>query len=107
MYLVSLHVYMHYDGLGRFEVARDGGLDGMPAWALRTRSRVVSLASQQGGGWVPLRWLRRVLTEWRVVVLQGQEQWRGEAVKRLRVASGFMCMCEWCEDRRVLGFPLD
>ena len=47
----------------------------MPAWALRTRSRVVSLASQQGGPWVPLRWLRRVLTEWRVVVLQGQ--WRG------------------------------
>ena len=62
-------------------------LDGMPTWALWTRSRVVTLASQQGGAKVPLRWLRRVLTEWRVVVLQGQE--REEAVKRLRVASGF------------------
>ena len=53
-----------------------GGLDEMPAWALKPRLRVVCLASQQGGPWVPLRWLRRVLTEWRVVVLQGQ--WRGE-----------------------------
>ena len=57
----------------------------MSAWALKPRLRVVCLASQQGGGWVPLRWLRRVLTEWRVVVLQGQEQWRGEDVKRIRV----------------------
>ena len=79
----------------------------MPAWALKPRLRVVCLASQQGGPWVRLRWLRRVLTEWRVVVLQGQEQWRGEAVKRLRVASGFMCGCQWCEDRRALGVPLD
>ncbi len=31
--------------------------------------------------------LRRALVEWRVVVLQGQEQWRGEAIKRLRVES--------------------
>ena len=79
----------------------------MPAWALRTRSRVVSLASQQEGPWVPLRWLRRVLVEWRVAVLQGQARWRGEAIKRLRIASGVVCRCEWCEERRVSGVPLD
>ena len=45
----------------------------MPAWALRTRARTVSLASQQEGPWVPLRWLLRVLIEWRVIVLQSQE----------------------------------
>ncbi len=64
-----------------------GGLDEMPAWALKPRLRMVCLASQPGGPWVPLRWLRRVLTEWRVVVLQGQEQWRGSV---LRPAS---CAC--------------
>ena len=79
----------------------------MPAWALKTRPRVVSLASRLEGPWVPLRWLRRVLFEWRVIVLQSQEQWRGEAIKRLRVSSGFMCRCKWCEDRRSRGVPLD
>ena len=28
--------------------------------------------------------LRRTILEWRVVVLQGREQWREEAIKRLR-----------------------
>ena len=79
----------------------------MPAWALKTRPRVVSLASRLEGPWVPLRWLRRVLFEGRVIVLQSQEQWRGGAIKRLRVSSGFMCMCKWCEDWRSRGVPLD
>ena len=61
-----------------------GGLDEMPAWALKPRLRVVCLASQQGGPWVPLRWLRRVLTEWRVVVLQGQS-WSAAMVR------GYIC----------------
>ena len=58
------------------------------------------------GPWVPLRWLRRVLVEWRVAVLQSQSRWQGEAVKRLRVSSGVVCRCSWCLKNQREGKPL-
>ena len=76
-------------------------------WAVNKDTRLVRLTDRHEGPWVPLRWIRRVLIEWRVIVMQSQAQWRGEAIKRLRVSSGVMCSCEWCEENRKKGKPLD